>query len=60
MRYVILILALLIGLPSAAYATDPDPVCVEDCSSYSSDIACDVEEGYCIEPYAQCCHPVTR
>lgn len=52
MKYVILILALLVGISSAAHAADP--MCEEDCSNYSSDVACDVETGHCIEPYAQC------
>jgi hypothetical protein len=51
MKYVILILALLVGLPSAAHAAD---AAEEDCASYSSDVFCDVDTGHCIEPYAEC------
>ena len=56
MRYVILILALLIGLPSIATATVPPEVeslCDSDCASYSTDLECDAD-GACAETYAQC------
>jgi hypothetical protein len=51
MRYVFLILALLIGIPSVTHANQ---VCEDECSSYSSDVSCDVATGHCIEPYQQC------
>lgn len=59
MKYVILILALLVGLPSIATAqesvawSEQELYCSADCGDYSTDVECRAD-GVCIEPYAAC------
>ena len=58
MKYVILILALLIGLPSIATADVQEvmhEMCSDNCSQYSHDVSCSIQDsGSCSDSWNQC------